>query len=94
MHTIRLGPPWQTARTDSGARHARKFGWPRALDASERLWLVVGFVVSVSVLLLAMMFRSVVVPVKAAAMNLLSIAASYGVLVAIFQWGWGGSVLG
>ncbi|MBA2952457.1 MMPL family transporter [Nocardioides sp. MAH-18] len=61
---------------------------------SERLWLVVGFVVSVSVLLLAMMFRSVVVPIKAAAMNLLSIAASYGVLVAIFQWGWGGSVLG
>jgi putative drug exporter of the RND superfamily len=61
---------------------------------SERLWLVVGFVVSVSVLLLAMMFRSVVVPVKAAAMNLLSIAASYGVLTAVFQWGWGGSLLG
>ncbi|WP_028644512.1 MMPL family transporter [Nocardioides sp. URHA0020] len=61
---------------------------------SSRLWLVVGFVVAVSVLLLAMMFRSVVVPVKAAAMNLLSIAASYGVLVAIFQWGWGGSLLG
>ncbi|MCB8955988.1 MAG: MMPL family transporter [Nocardioides sp.] len=62
------------------------------LDA--RLWLVVSFVVGVSVLLLAMMFRSVVVPVKAAVMNLLSIAASYGVLVVIFQWGWGGSVLG
>ncbi|MDF1606306.1 MMPL family transporter [Nocardioides sp. YIM 152315] len=61
---------------------------------SERLWLVVGFVVSVSVLLLAMMFRSVVVPVKAAVMNLLSITASYGVLTAVFQWGWGGSVLG
>ena len=62
------------------------------LDA--RLWLVVSFVVGVSVLLLAMMFRSVVVPVKAAVMNLLSIAASYGVLVMIFQYGWGGSVLG
>ena len=61
---------------------------------SERLWIVVGFVVSVSVLLLAMMFRSVVVPVKAAVMNLLSIAASYGVLTAVFQWGWGGSLLG
>jgi len=61
---------------------------------SSRLWLVVGFVVAVSVLLLAMMFRSVVVPVKAAVMNLLSIAASYGVLTAVFQWGWGGSVLG
>ncbi|MDI6908557.1 MMPL family transporter [Nocardioides sp.] len=61
---------------------------------SGRLWLVVGFVVAVSVLLLAMMFRSVVVPVKAAVMNLLSIGASYGVLTAVFQWGWGGSVLG
>ncbi|WP_395695342.1 MMPL family transporter [Nocardioides sp.] len=62
------------------------------LDA--RLWLVVAFVVGVSVLLLAMMFRSVVVPVKAALMNLLSIAASYGVLVMIFQHGWGGSLVG
>lgn len=61
---------------------------------SERLWVVVGFVVLVSVLLLAMMFRSVVVPVKAAVMNLLSIAASYGVLTAVFQWGWGGDLLG
>jgi RND superfamily putative drug exporter len=61
---------------------------------SSRLWLVVGFVVAVSVLLLAMMFRSVVVPIKAALMNLLSIGASYGVLVAAFQWGWGGSLLG
>lgn len=59
-----------------------------------RLWLVVGFVVAVSVLLLAMMFRSVVVPIKAAVMNLLSIAASYGVLVMVFQWGWGGSLIG
>jgi hypothetical protein len=39
-HTIRLGPPWQTTPTDPGTRHARKFGWPRALDAGERLWLV------------------------------------------------------
>jgi len=62
------------------------------LDA--RLWLVVTFVVGISVLLLAMMFRSVVVPVKAAVMNLLSIAASYGVLVTIFQHGWGGALLG
>ena len=59
-----------------------------------RLWLVVGFVVSVSVLLLAMAFRSVVVPLKAAAMNLLSIGAAYGVLTAAFQWGWAGGLLG
>ncbi len=61
---------------------------------ATRLWLVVGFVVGVSVLLLGMMFRSVVVPLKAALMNLLSIAAAYGVLTAVFQWGWGAGLLG
>ncbi len=61
---------------------------------SERIWLVIAFVVGVSVLLLAMMFRSVVVPVKAACMNLLSIGASYGVLTAAFQWGWLTDLLG
>ncbi len=60
----------------------------------ERIWLVIGFVVALSVLLLAVMFRSLVVPIKAAVMNMLSIAAAYGVVVAIFQWGWGTSLLG
>jgi RND superfamily putative drug exporter len=60
----------------------------------DRLWLVVGFVVAVSMLLLGMVFRSVVVPVKAAAMNLLSIGAAYGVVTAMFQWGWGVELLG
>ena len=59
-----------------------------------RLWLVIAFVVAVSVLLLAMVFRSVVVPIKAAVMNLLSIGAAYGVLTVVFQWGWGTSLLG
>jgi RND superfamily putative drug exporter len=59
-----------------------------------RMLLVVGFVVGVSFLLLAMMFRSLVVPLKAAAMNLLSIGAAYGVLTAAFQWGWAGGLLG
>ncbi len=61
---------------------------------ADRLWLVIGFVVAVSVVLLGMMFRSVLVPVKAAAMNLLSIAAAYGVMTAVFQWGWGVELLG
>src|SRR3954451_6063653 len=61
---------------------------------STRLWVVVGFVVAVSMLLLGMVFRSVVVPVKAAVMNLLSISAAYGVLTAVFQWGWGANLLG
>ncbi|CUR56007.1 MMPL domain protein [metagenome] len=60
----------------------------------SRLWLVIGFVVSVSVLMLAMAFRSVLVPIKAAVMNLLSIGAAYGVLTAVFQWGWGVELLG
>jgi len=48
----------------------------------------------VSMLLLAIVFRSLLVPVQAALMNVLSIAAAYGVLVAVFQWGWFSSVFG
>lgn len=48
MHTIRLGPPWQTNTTDGGTRHARKFGRPRTLDANERLWLVCEHVAGVA----------------------------------------------
>jgi RND superfamily putative drug exporter len=59
-----------------------------------RLWLVIGFVVLISVLLLTMMFRSIAVPLKAAVMNLLSVGAAYGVLTAVFQWGWGLELLG
>jgi RND superfamily putative drug exporter len=59
-----------------------------------RLWLVIGFVVATSMLLLLLMFRSVWIPVKAAAMNLLSVAAAYGVVTAVFQWGWGLDLLG
>ena len=47
-----------------------------------------------SFLLLMIVFRSVLVPLKAALMNLLSIAAAYGVLVAVFQWGWGAELIG
>jgi RND superfamily putative drug exporter len=61
---------------------------------ADRLWLVVGFVVAVSVLLLTLMFRSVVVPLKAASMNLLSIAAAYGVMTMVFQHGVGLGLLG
>ena len=50
--------------------------------------------IAVSFLLLMLVFRSVVVPLKAAVMNLLSIGAAYGVLVAVFQWGWGSSLIG
>ncbi len=61
---------------------------------ADRLWLVVGAVVAMSLLLLTVVFRAPVVAVKAAVMNLLSVAAAYGVMTAVFQWGWGTSLLG
>jgi uncharacterized membrane protein YdfJ with MMPL/SSD domain len=61
---------------------------------SSRLPWLVGVVVGLSMLLLLVMFRSVTIAIKAAAMNLLSISAAYGVLVAISQDGIGGRVFG
>ncbi|MFB4315424.1 MMPL family transporter [Actinomadura sp. 21ATH] len=64
----------------------------RTLD--ERLWPVIGAVVATSFLMLMIVFRSLLAPLKAAVMNLLSIGAAYGVLTAVFQWGWGAELLG
>ena len=61
---------------------------------SERLPVLIAVVLALSFLLLVAVFRSLVVPIKAVVMNLLSIAAAYGVIVAIFQWGWGKSLIG
>jgi RND superfamily putative drug exporter len=61
---------------------------------SRRLPLFIAAVLALSFLLLLAVFRSVLVPLKAVLMNLLSIGAAYGVVVAIFQWGWGAGVLG
>ena len=54
----------------------------------DRLFLFIGAVIALSFILLMMVFRSILVPLKAAIMNLLSIGAAYGVIVAVFQWGW------
>ena len=59
-----------------------------------RLPVFLGAVLGVSFLLLAMVFRSLLVPLKAVVMNVLSIAAAYGVVVAIFQWGWLSGIFG
>jgi RND superfamily putative drug exporter len=59
---------------------------------SSKLPLFIGLVVVLSFILLAIVFRSLVIPLTAAIMNLLSIAAAFGILVAVFQWGWAGSV--
>ncbi len=61
---------------------------------SERLPLFIAVVVSLSFILLMIVFRSIMVPLKAAIMNLLSIGAAYGVLVAVFQWGWAKGLVG
>ncbi len=58
---------------------------------SSKLPLFIGIVVALSALLLLIVFRSLVIPLQAAFMNLLSISAALGVVVAIFQWGWLGS---
>jgi RND superfamily putative drug exporter len=60
----------------------------------DRLPLFIGAVVLLSFLLLMVMFRSLLVPLKAAVMNLLSVSAAYGVLVMVFQWGWGADLIG
>ncbi len=61
---------------------------------SKRLPIFFAAVLSLSFLLLMMVFRSVLVPLKAVIMNLLSIGGAYGLVVAIFQWGWGVEALG
>jgi putative drug exporter of the RND superfamily len=67
-------------------------GIDAATYLSGRLGWVIAVVILVSFLLLTSMFRSLAIPVKAAILNLLSIGAAYGVMVAVFQWGWLGSL--
>jgi RND superfamily putative drug exporter len=67
-------------------------------DISDRItsrlpWFIAA-IVAMSFVLLMIVFRSILVPLKAALMNLLSIAAAYGVVVAVFQWGWGNELIG
>ncbi len=59
-----------------------------------KLPLFLGIIVLLGCLLLMVAFRSIVVPLTAAVMNLLASAASFGVVVAVFQWGWGSELLG
>jgi RND superfamily putative drug exporter len=65
-----------------------------AAQTSARLPWMIGVVIALSLLLLVALVRSVTIALQAAVMNLLSIGAAYGVLVAIVQWGWLGKPLG
>ncbi|CAL9344530.1 MMPL family transporter [Streptomyces sp. enrichment culture] len=61
---------------------------------ASRLPLIIAVVVALAFLIILAVFRGLLVAVKAAVLNVLSITASYGVVVAVFQWGWGGPALG
>jgi RND superfamily putative drug exporter len=61
---------------------------------TSKLPLFIGLVVLMSFILLAIVFRSFVIPLTAAVMNILSIGAAFGILVAVFQWGYAGSIIG
>jgi RND superfamily putative drug exporter len=65
-----------------------------ATQIGDKLPLMIAIVVALSFVVLLLAFRSLLVPVKAAAMNLLSVAAAYGVVTAVFQLGWGSSLIG
>ena len=65
--------------------------WNDKMKSSAPIVFV--FVLSFAFLLLLVSFRSIVIPVKAIVMNLLSVGAAYGLLVATFQWGWGANLL-
>nr|MBA3606167.1 MMPL family transporter [Acidimicrobiia bacterium] len=60
----------------------------------SRAWMVLAFVLGTSFLLLLVMFRSIVIPLKAIALNLLGAGATFGAMVAAYQWGWGSALLG
>jgi RND superfamily putative drug exporter len=64
----------------------------RVVDARDQIngamWRIIAFVLAFSFIVLMLMLRSIVLPLKAVLMNLLSIGAAYGVLIAVFQWGW------
>ncbi|HSS32511.1 MAG TPA: MMPL family transporter [Solirubrobacterales bacterium] len=65
-----------------------------ATKIAEKLPLMIAIVVGLSFIVLLIAFRSLLVPIKAAAMNLISVAAAYGVVTAVFQLGWGSSLIG
>ncbi len=71
---------------------AGSYDWNQMMKSS--IPIVFGFVLTFAFLLLLVSFRSIVIAAKAVVLNLLSVAAAYGVVVAVFQWGWGENLLG
>ena len=65
-----------------------------ATQIADKLPLMIAIVVALSFIVLLVAFRSLLVPIKAAAMNLISVAAAYGIVTAVFQFGWGVELIG
>jgi uncharacterized membrane protein YdfJ with MMPL/SSD domain len=80
------------ARLDVGGATAQVEDFRDLVSGS--MWKILLFVLAFSYLVLLVLLRSLLLPLKAVLMNLLSVAAAYGVLVAVFQWGWLDSLLG
>jgi RND superfamily putative drug exporter len=82
----------QRLTLDLGGSTAALTDFNRKVSGS--MWLIVLFVLSLSYLVLLVLLRSAVLPLKAVLMNLLSVSAAYGVIVAVFQWGWADGLFG
>jgi uncharacterized membrane protein YdfJ with MMPL/SSD domain len=80
------------ATVNVGGETARSHDVRRLISGS--MWKIILFVLALSFLVLMVMLRSLLLPLKAVLMNLLSIGAAYGILVVVFQWGWFDSLLG
>jgi uncharacterized membrane protein YdfJ with MMPL/SSD domain len=89
---VPASPLSRVATVDVGGETARTHDLRAQVNGS--IWMIVAFVLALSFLVLMVMLRSLLLPLKAVLMNLLSIGAAFGVLVAIFQWGWFDSLLG
>jgi uncharacterized membrane protein YdfJ with MMPL/SSD domain len=89
---VPAAPIAQRAEVNVGGETARSHDVRDQIGGS--IWKIVLFVLALSFLVLMVMLRSLLLPLKAVLMNLLSIGAAFGVLVAIFQWGWLDGFLG
>jgi RND superfamily putative drug exporter len=74
------------AQTSVGGSAAREYDVQNLISGS--MWKIILFVLGLSYIVLLVLLRSVILPLKAVLMNLLSVGAAYGVMVAVFQWGW------
>ncbi len=98
LDTLRIKILPATVGKVSGATYAVTGPTAQSVDENvllkQKAPIVFGFVLVFAFILLLVSFRSIVIAVKAIVLNLLSVGAAYGVLVAVFQWGWGESFLG